>query len=212
MHGMEHLFSLLLVLWLGLSFWNRQEQRKRMALLAEYLRPYQIEKQMESLINGYLRALGEQDPVRQEQVWGVLQDTERNLQRQFSAFAADLQRAEGDTRMAPIPYQAALARYLGQDGSFDLRELMPIHARGILACQAPDTEEDPESRKRRAFAMTAELMLMQHSCHWYCRSRALASARLHAPHKTSYGQVLAAVTAGTRQAYSRLPGMPATGR
>ena len=83
---------------------------------------------------------------------------------------------------------------------------MPIHARGILACQAPDTEEDPESRKRRAFAMTAELMLMQHSCHWYCRSRALASARLHAQHKTGYGQVMDAVTAGTRQAYDKLTG------
>jgi hypothetical protein len=30
----------------------------------------------------------------------------------------------------------------------------------------------PQQRKRRAFTMTAELMLMQHTCHWFCRSRA----------------------------------------
>ena len=33
--------------------------------------------------------------------------------------------------------------------------------------------------------MSAELFLMQHTCHWYCRSRAVASARMLARHKTS---------------------------
>ena len=60
------------------------------------------------------------------------------------------------------------------------------------------------SARDRAFAMTAELLLMQHTCHWYCRSRTLASARLLARHQTHYRQVLAAVLASTRERYQRL--------
>lgn len=52
---------------------------------------------------------------------------------------------------------------------------------------------DEEERKRRAFTMTAELMLMQHTCHWFCRSRTVASMRLLARHKTAYEQVLQSV-------------------
>jgi hypothetical protein len=53
----------------------------------------------------------------------------------------------------------------------------------------------------KAYTLSAELFLMQHTCHWYCRSRAVASARLLARHQTSYAQVLAAVAPSTRQAY-----------
>jgi uncharacterized RmlC-like cupin family protein len=47
---------------------------------------------------------------------------------------------------------------------------------------------------------------MQHTCHWYCKSKTVASARLLARHHTSYEQVLAAVSAETRTAYGRLIG------
>jgi len=50
------------------------------------------------------------------------------------------------------------------------------------------------------------LFLMQHTCHWFCRSKTVASARLLARHKTSYAQVLAAVAPQTREAYIRLIG------
>ena len=40
--------------------------------------------------------------------------------------------------------------------------------------------------KDRAFAILAEMLLMQHTCHWYCRSKAVASARMLARHQTSY--------------------------
>jgi len=55
--------------------------------------------------------------------------------------------------------------------------------------------------------MSAELFLMQHSCHWFCRSRAVASARLQARHQTSHAQVLAAVSPATREAYRKLTGV-----
>jgi hypothetical protein len=96
----------------------------------------------------------------------------------------------------------------GQGSSFDLRELMRIHARGIArAVQAP-----PETPARdRAYTIMAEVLLMQHSCHWFCRSRRVASARLQARHRTSYEQVLASVLPQTRAAYVELVTLRAQG-
>jgi hypothetical protein len=54
--------------------------------------------------------------------------------------------------------------------------------------------------------LSAELFLFQHTCHWYCRSKAVASARMQVRHQTPYAQVLAAVSPATRQAYSALLG------
>jgi len=48
--------------------------------------------------------------------------------------------------------------------------------------------------------------LFQHTCHWYCRSKAVASARLMARQKTTYEQVLGAVSPQTRRAYTALVG------
>ena len=56
----------------------------------------------------------------------------------------------------------------------------------------------------RAFRATAELLLFQHSCHWYCRSRWVADARLLAAHKTPHSQVLASVAPATRTDYLAL--------
>jgi hypothetical protein len=44
--------------------------------------------------------------------------------------------------------------------------------------------------------MSAELFLMQHSCHWFCKSKAVASARMLVRHKTSHEQLIAAVSPG----------------
>jgi hypothetical protein len=48
---------------------------------------------------------------------------------------------------------------------------------------------------------------MQHSCHWFCKSRNVASARLLARQQTSHQQVVATVTAETRRAYAPLVGL-----
>jgi hypothetical protein len=45
------------------------------------------------------------------------------------------------------------------------------------------------------------MLLMQHTCHWYCRSKSVASARMSARHRTSYEQLVGAVLPQTRQEY-----------
>ena len=91
-----------------------------------------------------------------------------------------------------LPFALALAP------SFDLREALRVHARGI--CRAIDADAET-SAKDRAFAITAELLLMQHTCLWFCRSKTVASARMLARHRTSYEQLAAAVLPRTRSDY-----------
>jgi hypothetical protein len=57
-----------------------------------------------------------------------------------------------------------------------------------------------------AFTISAELFLMQHTCHWFCKSKTVASARVLARHKTTYEQLVAAVAPDTRAAYCALVG------
>ena len=83
----------------------------------------------------------------------------------------------------------------------DLRALMKIHAQGIEAVVRNEMGRSPRDK---AFMLTAELLLMQHSCHWFCKSKTIASARLLGRHQTSYEQVLAAVSPSTRRAYLQL--------
>lgn len=64
----------------------------------------------------------------------------------------------------------------------------------------------PLPHKAKAFTLMAELLLLQHTCHWFCRSKLVASARLLARHQTPYAQVLASVAPQTRQAYCVLVG------
>jgi hypothetical protein len=48
------------------------------------------------------------------------------------------------------------------------------------------------------------LLLFQHSCHWYCRSRSIANARVLARHHTPHAQLLAHVHPTTRRSYQAL--------
>ena len=84
---------------------------------------------------------------------------------------------------------------------FDARRVFELHARAIDAL-ARNTASLHD--KDRAYQMTAELYLMQHSCHWFCRSRWVADARLLAAHKTPHSQVLASVSPATRTDYLSL--------
>jgi hypothetical protein len=45
---------------------------------------------------------------------------------------------------------------------------------------------------------------MQHTCHWFCRSRMIANARMLAQHQTPYARALEAVGAQTRADYLAL--------
>jgi hypothetical protein len=193
-------FLLLLPLTL-VALWitrGRQQQR-RIAILARYLHGHDIEKHIETLSQGYSRALGESDPTRGEQVWGVLRGTEDALSRQVSKLAEDFAGVEPTaTRVSKFPIW--LPGSPAFDRSFDMREALRVHARGI--CRA--IEQQGASPKDRAFAILAEMLLMQHTCHWYCRSKSVASARMLASHQTSYEQLVASVLPQTRQEYLEL--------
>lgn len=178
-----------------------QDQGRRIALLGSHLGKYQIEKNMEALTQGYLRALGEDDPQRRTQVFGLLRATEETLASQFSRFAADFARADAAaTRVSRLPVYLPFATLLLPSASFDLRQLLAVHARGIADAAAHTGAAD----KDHAFTLQAELLLMQHSCHWFCKSKFVASSRMLARHQTAHAQLVASVAPATRTAYEAL--------
>lgn len=186
---------------------NAREQRQRIALLGSVLGKYQIEQLMENLTEGYLRWLDESDAARKAQIMGVLEGTEQALAAQFASFAQDFQQRvpAPQAQVSKLPIALPFAQpLLPAWRLFDARRLFALHANAIDACARNTLQLAP---KPRAYMMTAELYLMQHSCHWFCRSKTLASARLGARHKTRYEQVLAAVSPQTREAYRALTGV-----
>jgi hypothetical protein len=195
---------LLLAAALGFAWAKKKDQSERIALLGSVLSRFDIEKLMESLTDGYLRALGEEDAERQTQVWSYLEVQEQTLSEQFTAFAAEFATQDAAaTRVSRLPVAIPYAARWWPSAGFDVREAFAIHARGIASVIENGAGLSP---KRRAFTLSAELFLMQHTCHWYCRSKTVASARLLARHKTAYQQVLQSVSLETRDAYLSLAG------
>ena len=202
-------FSLLLVaVVVGAHFVRVRDQKLRIAMLSGHLVNYDIEKLMEALTTGYLRALGEADPDRQSQIWNLLAATQARLAEQFNHFATAVAKLDvAATRVSKLPVAIPYATSLFPGASFDLREALRIHAMGLNEAAVPGASAtDAVNAKRRAFTMMAEILLMQHTCHWFCRSEAIASARLLKQHQTTHAQVLGAVSPATRQAYGALTG------
>ena len=83
-----------------------------------------------------------------------------------------------------------------------------LHADGIARVVRNDSGWTP---RERAYTLMAEMFLMQHSCHWFCRSKTIASARMLAQHQTHYEQAVQAVSPETREAYLALVQGPALG-
>lgn len=199
-------FTLAIIVSIAIYVLKKQEQRRRTQLLAEYLGRYQIEKLMGGLVEGYLRALGESDLQRRTQVWALLESTEKSLAEQFQRFADDFSKVDAEqVRVSTLPLALPYVDRIYPRATFDMRELVKIHARGLAAPQVFAAQDD-EERRKRAFTLTAEIFLMQHSCHWFCKSLTVASVRLLARHQTAYEQVLASVSSATRDAYLRLIG------
>ena len=198
------LLVLLTLLGAGAYVVKSREQGRRIALLGSYLGKYQIEKLMENLTNGYLRALSEVDPERQAQIWRMLDAAEVTLCEQFNRFVAEFSGVdEAQTRVSRLALAIPWADRLLPDSTFDLRQALRIHANGIE--QAAQNSRHL-TQKNKAFTLSAELFLMQHTCHWFCRSKAVASARMLMRHKTPYAQLLESVSPETRQAYGALIG------
>ncbi len=183
-------------------FINARDQKRRIALLQSYLGQQNIEKLMEDLTQGYMRALGETDLERQNQIWNLLATSEQTLSTQFKLLAKEFASVdEALARVSKLAFSIPFANQLFPATTFDLRKLLSIHAHGIANAADNVLGQSP---KNKAFTMTSELFLMQHTCHWFCRSKTVASARLLARHKTSYAQLLAAVAPATGKAYGAL--------
>ncbi|RZM02419.1 MAG: hypothetical protein EOP73_09620 [Variovorax sp.] len=197
-------FILAALIATGAFVLKSRDQRKRIALLGGHLGQFQIEKLMETVTQGYLRCLGEDDPVRREQIWHLLEPSEKSLASQFSRFARGFSDVDPvQARVSKLPVTVPYVGHAFPGSTFDVRQAFAIHARGIADAAANTRGLSP---KARAFTMSAELFLMQHTCHWYCRSKAVASARMMARHKTSYALLLDSVSPATREAYRTLTG------
>jgi len=198
------LFFVLLLIASGGYVVNAQQQRKRIVLLGQHLSNYQIEKLMETLTQGYLRALGEKDDARRDQIWGLLASSEAQLMEQFQRFATEFARVDPAlARVSRLPVGIPFAQQLLPGVSFDMRQAMTLHAQGIARVAR---NEAGRSLRDKAFVMTAELFLMQHTCHWFCKSKTVASARMLARHQTPLAQLIASVSPETRGAYLALTG------
>jgi hypothetical protein len=198
---MDFMIALLLI-GAGFLALKNAEQRQRIALLGTHLQKYQLEKLMEQLTEGYLRALGEPDGERREQIWQLLENTEQAVADQLERLALDVARLDAaQTRISRWPVAVPLASRLLPASTFDLREALALHASGV-ASVVKNTRG--LNRRDKAFMLSAELFLFQHTCHWYCRSRTVASARLAVRHRTRYEQVLAAVSPATRRGWEAL--------
>jgi hypothetical protein len=183
----------------AIQVFKSREQAQRIAFLGSFLGKFRIEKLLEDLLNGYQRALGDADPDRQAQVWRHLEPTEQNLNEQFNRFVLAFAEVYSATaRVSKLPMALPFVSLAIPAATFDLRKLLAVHGRGISQAVANTQGLSP---KRKAFILMAELLLMQHSCHWFCRSKLVASARMLARHQTSYAQLLDAVSPETRQAY-----------
>ena len=198
------ILTLVALIAIGAYILKSRDQRQRITLLGTHLGKYQIENLMETLTQGYLRCLCEDDAARRQQIWSLLDSTEEKLSAQFDSFAADFARVDAAAaRVSKLPLALPYAHRLFPAATFDLRQALAIHARGIAEVMRNESGRTP---KAKAFTMSAELFLMQHTCHWFCKSKTVASARMLARHKTSYEQLLEAVSPQTRRAYGALTG------
>jgi len=174
------------------------DQRQRIAALRAHLSRYPIERLMEQISVGYARALGESDASRREQIWQLLESSESELSSHFNRFVQAFEQVdERAARISRVALPYAARWWPGV--CFDARRVLAVHAQGLARLVRNESGLSPRDK---AYTYLAELLLMQHTCHWFCRSRGVASARMWATHHTTYAQALAAVTPETREAYS----------
>ena len=188
--------SVIAVTWLVL---RTRYQRTHIALLGRHLANLQLERHMETLTQGYVRAIHEEAESRQLHVLETLSQTERAAASQAQSLASSMQKEGAQaTRMGVLSFFVPYAERLLPAAGRDFRELLNIHAAGLR--HVVDNESGWDA-KSRAYHLSAELYLLQHSCHWFCKSRAIADARLKLRHQVSHQKVLDSVSAATRTAY-----------
>ncbi len=198
---MEIFVLSMMLAFIGYTLKSRAEAR-RIALLGTHLGHYQIEKLMANLTEGYARALGEKDAARRDAIWQLQNDTEDKLAGQFKQLADSLATVDASVTGVNLwPWPLSEAAPWAPSARFDLRLALKIHADGLARAAGHSEAITPPSR---AFRLSAEMLLMQHTCHWFCKSKTIASARLLVRHQTPYEKVLQSVSPETRRSYNAL--------
>lgn len=195
---------ILLVLGAAWQVLRVRYQRARIALLGRHLGGLQLERHMETLTQGYTRAIREDTETRQLQVLETFAQTERAVAAQVQSLADAMQKESPQaTRVSSLSFCVPYIERFPPAMTRDFRELLHIHAAGLR--HVVDNESHWDARER-AYHLSAELYLLQHSCHWFCKSRAVADARLMLRHQVDHRKVLDSVSAVTRSAYLRWQG------
>lgn len=197
---MDFFLTLLLaaVVWRVLTL---RYQRARIALLGRHLAGLQLERHMETLTQGYTRAIHENDESRQLQVLDTFGQTEQAVAAQLRKLADAMQKEYPQTvAMSVLPFCVPYIERFFPGQTRDFRELLQIHAASLR--QLADNT-DGLAPKDRAFHLSAALYLFQHSCHWFCKSKGVADARLMLRHKVDHQKVLDSVPDSARAAYQR---------
>ena len=192
---------LLIVVLVGWHLLRQRYQREHISLLGKHLNNLQLERHMETLTQGYARAINEDSESRQLQVLDTFTQTEQAVAAQAQTLA-DAMRAENQqaARLVSLPFCVPYAERFLPTLTRDFSELLRIHAAGFRRVVDNARNLSP---KDRAFHLSAELYLFQHSCHWFCKSRAVADARLVVRHQVNHQKVLGSVSEETRRAYLR---------
>ncbi len=73
-----------------------------------------------------------------------------------------------DARVSKLPVSFPYAERLFPVATFDLRLGLLVHAEGITRAVQNKGEQ---SSKSKAFTLSAEIFLMQLTCHWFCKSK-----------------------------------------
>lgn len=192
---------ILLVVAAGWQVLRVHYQRTHIALLGRHLASLQLERHMEALTQGYTRAIQEQDETRQLQVLATFDVTERAVAAQVQSLADTMQKESAQaTSVGTLPFCVPYAERFLPAAVRDFRTLLHIHAAGLRHAVE---NEDRRDAKSRAYRLSAELYLLQHSCHWFCKSRTVANARLLVRHQVKHQKVLESVSAATRSSYLR---------
>lgn len=192
---------ILLMAFVAWALLRMRYQRVRIAFLGRHLASLQLERHMETLTQGYTRAIHENAETRQIQVLETFAQTERAVATQVQSLADAMQTESAQaTGMGVLPFCVPYAERFLPAVTRDFRELLRIHAAGLRHMVDNESQLDIKSR---AYHLSAELYLLQHSCHWFCKSRTVADARLLLRHQVSHAQVLDSVSTMTRSAYQR---------
>ncbi|MVW77475.1 hypothetical protein [Bordetella sp. 02P26C-1] len=189
---------IVVVVW---QFARVRYQRAHISLLAQHLSNLQLERHMENLTQGYLRAIHEEGESRQLQVLETYVQTERIVAGQVHTLANSFQKeSQQAASLIALPFCLPYAERYLPSVTRDFRDLLRIHAAGLRHVVDNEPGYDP---KTRAYHLSAELYLLQHSCHWFCKSRTVADARLAARHRLTHQKTLDSVSELTRSAYMK---------